>query len=126
MPSETEHFYSFNYANIHFISLDSITANRRPDGRMATWLAKDLAAVTATWTIVLFHHPPYTKGSHDSDSKTDSGGRLGDMRRNLLPILEEGGVDLVLCGHSHSYERSFLLDGHYEHSTNLVAATMIR
>ena len=33
--------------------------------------------------------------------------------QNLNPILEEGGVDLVLNGHSHAYERSYLLDGHY-------------
>ena len=35
------------------------------------------------------------------------------MRTNALPILEAGGADLNLTGHSHSYERSFLLDGHY-------------
>ena len=35
------------------------------------------------------------------------------MRENINPILEEGGVDLVLSGHSHVYERSFFLDGHY-------------
>ena len=35
------------------------------------------------------------------------------MRQNALPILEAAGVDLVLTGHSHSYERSFLIDGHY-------------
>jgi hypothetical protein len=35
------------------------------------------------------------------------------MRQNILPILENYGVDLVLCGHSHAYERSHLLDGHY-------------
>lgn len=35
------------------------------------------------------------------------------MRTNLVPLLEAGGVDLVLCGHSHSYERSHLIDGHY-------------
>jgi hypothetical protein len=41
------------------------------------------------------------------------------MRENFLPILEDGGVDLVLCGHSHSYERSYLLDGHYGTSSTL-------
>jgi hypothetical protein len=35
------------------------------------------------------------------------------MRENVLPLLEDWGVDLVLTGHSHSYERSLLLDGHY-------------
>ncbi len=44
------------------------------------------------------------------------------MRTNFLPILEAGGVDLVLCGHSHCYERSYLLDGHYGLSGTLTAA----
>jgi hypothetical protein len=35
------------------------------------------------------------------------------IRQNLMPILEGNGVDLVLSGHSHCYERSFLLNGHY-------------
>ena len=117
VPSQTEHFYSFDYANIHFVSLDSMTASRRPDGQMAAWLAKDLAAVTATWTIVLFHHPPYTKGSHDSD--TEKG--LVEMRKMILPVIEAGGADLVLSGHSHAYERSWPLDGHYGPSGTFTA-----
>ncbi len=38
------------------------------------------------------------------------------MREHALPILEEAGVDIVLGGHSHSYERSYLIDGHYGNS----------
>lgn len=109
VPSGTEHYYSFDYGNIHLISLDSMTANRSPTGPMATWLTQDLAATTATWIIATFHHPPYTKGSHNSDVEKE----LVEMRRNILPILEQGGTDLVLNGHSHCYERSGLLDGHY-------------
>ncbi len=41
------------------------------------------------------------------------------MRQNIVPILEARGVDLVLCGHSHVYERSYLLRGHYGDSTTL-------
>jgi len=44
---------------------------------------------------------------------------MTDMRQNFLPVLEAWGVDLVLTGHSHSYERSFLLDGHYGVSSTL-------
>ncbi len=109
VPSGTEHYYSFDYGNIHFISLDSMTADRSPAGAMAAWLQNDLASTTATWIVCFFHHPPYTKGSHNSDTETE----LIQMRTNFLPILEAGGADLVLSGHSHCYERSFLLDGHY-------------
>jgi len=44
------------------------------------------------------------------------------MRTNVVPILEAYGVDLVLCGHSHNYERSYLLNGHYGFSQTLEAA----
>src|SRR4051812_30737812 len=88
---------------------------------MATWLQTDLAATTATWIICFFHHPPYTKGSHNSDTEIE----LIEMRQNILPILEAGGVDLVLSGHSHCYERSFLLDKHYGLSTSLTAAMKV-
>ena len=109
VASGTEAYYSFDYGNIHFVSLDSHDTNRSANGAMATWLKSDLAANTQEWLIAFWHHPPYSKGSHDSD--TDA--RLSDMRANFLPILESHGVDLVLAGHSHSYERSMLIDGHY-------------
>jgi hypothetical protein len=121
LPSGTEAYYSFDYANIHFVCLDSQDTDRSKTGMMAEWLRDDLASTARDWIICFFHHPPYTKGSHDSDKVSDSSARLVEMRENLLPILEQGGVDLVLTGHSHSYERSHLIDGHYGYSTNLVA-----
>ncbi|HKG98586.1 MAG TPA: metallophosphoesterase family protein, partial [Pyrinomonadaceae bacterium] len=114
MASGTEKYYSFDYANIHFICLDSMTSDRSVNGPMATWLRADLASSTRQWTIAFWHHPPYSKGSHDSDVETE----LAEMRANALPILEAYGVDLVLSGHSHSYERSFLIDSHYGSSGN--------
>jgi hypothetical protein len=118
IASGTEHYYSFDFGNVHFICLDSQTANRATNAPMATWAAADIAATTAQWIIAFWHHPPYSKGSHDSDVETQS----LQMRRNFLPILEAGGVDLVLSGHSHSYERSFLIDGHYGTSSTLTSA----
>jgi hypothetical protein len=117
VPSGTEAYYSFDYGNIHFIGLDSEGSSINPTGPMLTWLALDLAATSQDWIIAYFHHPPYSKGSHDSDDVTDSGGRMRDMRENALPILEAGGVDLVFAAHSHSYERSMLIDGHYFESS---------
>ena len=117
-PSGTEAYYSFDYANAHFIVLDSMDSNRAPGSPMLTWLQADLSGTAQEWVIVLFHHPPYTKGSHDSDSAADSGGRLTEMRENVLPILEAGGVDLVLGGHSHIYERSYPLLGAYGYGSS--------
>lgn len=113
LASGTEAFYSFDFANIHFVCLDSQGSNRAPDGAMATWLEADLASTLQPWIIAFWHHPPYSKGSHDSDTEA----QLGQMRGIFLPILEDYGVDMVFSGHSHAYERSFLIDGHYGLST---------
>ena len=107
--SFTEAYYSFDYGNIHFVVLDSYDSDRSTGGNMLQWLESDLALNDKPWLIGVWHHPPYTKGSHNSDTE----GGLIDMRQNALPILEAWGVDLVMTGHSHTYERSFLVDGHY-------------
>ena len=121
MASGTEAYYSFDYANIHFIVLDSFDTNRSANGAMMTWLRDDLMSHLQPWVIAFWHHPPYSKGSHNSDSESN----LIQMRQNALPILEAGGVDLVLAGHSHSYERSYLIDGHYGNSGSFSASHQI-
>jgi 3',5'-cyclic AMP phosphodiesterase CpdA len=115
VPSGTERYYSFNYANVHFVCLDSETAFTNSSGGadMLQWLHLDLLENTNEWLIAFWHSPPYTMGSHNSDKFADSEGRMFWMRERVNPILESYGVDLVLCGHSHNYERSFPLDGHY-------------
>lgn len=125
LASGTEAYYSFDHANVHFVCLDSEGSNRGVGGAMAQWLRADLAATSQPWIVAFWHHPPYTKGSHDSDNASDSGGRMRDMRMNILPILDSTGVDLVLTGHSHSYERSFLVNGHYGTSGTLTNAMKI-
>lgn len=115
VASNTEAFYSYNHANIHFISLDSYGKEGNTYklydtlGPQVLWLKKDLAANTQKWTIVYWHHPPYSMGSHNSDTESD----MYRVRQNLLTILERYKVDLILCGHSHNYERSKLMKGHF-------------
>jgi hypothetical protein len=124
--SGTEAYYSFDYANVHIICLDSADSDRSTNGPMWKWLKADLAANRQEWCIAYCHHPPYTKGSHDSDKEKDSDGVMRDMRSYIVPVLEEGGIDLVLTGHSHCYERSFLLDAHYKRSSTLEDETNIK
>ncbi len=119
LASGTEAYYAFDYSNIHFICLDSHDLDRRPTEPMARWLKADLEKTRADWIIAFWHHPPYTKGSHDSDTEKD----LIEMRGHIMPILEQGGVDVVLTGHSHIYERSMLIDGAY--ATNTVAENFV-
>lgn len=120
--SGTEAFYSYNYGNIHFVSLDSygyeLNQFRLYDtlGPQIMWLKQDLAANTLPWVVAYWHHPPYTMGSHNSDTEAE----LDSIRKNVVRILERYNVDFVLCGHSHSYERSKFINGHfgYEPSFN--------
>lgn len=121
VASGTEVYYSFDYGNIHFVVLDSQTSDRAPGSAMLTWLEADLAATARDWLVAYWHHPPYSKGSHDSDAET----RLVEMRENVVPILEDYGVDLVFTGHSHAYERSFLIDGHYGDSDTFTDAMKV-
>ncbi len=126
VPSNTEAYYSFDIGNVHCVSLDSYDSPRSPTGAMATWLSNDLALARqrSEWIIAYWHHTPYSKGSNDSDNPADSDGILFDMREDLLPILESNGVDLLFYGHSHTYERSYLINGHTGVSSTFNSATM--
>jgi hypothetical protein len=115
-PSHNPAFYSFDIGNAHFLSLDSYgkeeNAYKMYDtlGPQVQWIKKDLESnANKGWVIAYWHHPPYTMGSHNSDKEGD----LVKIRENFIRILERYGVDLILCGHSHLYERSKLMKGHY-------------
>jgi len=120
VPSNTEAYYSYNIGNIHFISIDSYDSGRDSNNAMGNWIKQDLLNNTQEWTIAYFHHAPYTKGNHNSDNPFPYlDFELVEMRQQIVPLLERGGVDLILCGHSHTYERSYLLKGHYGNSSSL-------
>lgn len=115
VESGTESYYSVDFGNVHLVSLNTEELSSdstylfNPNGQQASWLKKDLAANKLKWTIVYFHKPPYSKGSHDSD-KEDF---MVKMRENVNPIFEQFNVDLVLAGHSHVYERTHPIRNHF-------------
>ena len=126
VPSGTERYYSFDHGNAHFISLNSEIRDAPFRTEMINWLRQDLAANSKPWTIVFWHHPPYSKGSHDSDDLKDSGGRMAWMRENIAPILDKAGVDLVFTGHSHSYERSKFIAHYYGVASEFSERTIVQ
>ena len=90
-----ERYYKFSWQFIDFFVLDSTWLE--PDGILSgsiqeKWLEEQISQSTAVWKIVYFHHAPYTSGYHESSTW---------MR---WPF-DEWGIDLVLSGHSHVYER---------------------
>src|SRR5512133_2335674 len=90
--------YSFDYGQVHWTVLDSNVYTDWESPALKAWLEADLrAAKGATWRIVALHHPLF----HSSRS------HLGDQwMRPISPILEKHGVDLVLAGHVHNYQRT--------------------
>ena len=117
VASNHQAFYSFDIGNIHFISLDSYGMEENQYriydtlGPQVVWVKQDLEAARSNrqWVVAYWHHPPYTMGSHNSDEETE----LVKIRENFIRILERYGVDIIICGHSHVYERSRLMRGNY-------------
>jgi calcineurin-like phosphoesterase family protein len=89
-----ERFYSFKPKDgVRFFALDS----NYVDKTQLTWLDKELAASGSEWKIMFFHHPLYSSGeTHGS----------AELQREVLePVFVKHGVNLVLTGHEHFYER---------------------
>ena len=101
-------FYSLDHGPVHFIMLDSniMGAANSAD---AKWLQNDLQseeARQAVWRIAVMHHPLWPLTENPKDTR-----RAETMREYFLPLLEAGGVDLILCGHQHIYGRSLPMRG---------------
>jgi acid phosphatase type 7 len=118
VASGVEDYYSFNYANIHVVVLCADGFDISPE---TAWLKNDLAANKSDWLIALMHHPMHSAGDHKSDTDPFS----ITERTNWLPVLEAAGVDLILAGHNHVYERSYMLDNLTGKSTSLTDANKI-
>jgi uncharacterized protein (TIGR03437 family) len=96
-------YYSFDWADTHFVALDANLLDPHfPDAlaRMLAWFDNDLANTPATWKIVFWHQTPYPI-FHHLDDPIDIAARA-----LFVPILERHGVQLVLAGHEHNYQRS--------------------
>ncbi len=93
-----ERWYSFDWGPIHFAGLDT----EESLDEQAAWLDADLAATDRPWKIVFSHEPPYSSGEHGSSE---------ELRAALAPILADHGVQLMLSGHDHDYERTVPIDG---------------
>jgi predicted phosphodiesterase len=89
-----ERYYSFKPADgARFFALDSTYI----DDKQLKWVDEQLGASGSDWKIAFFHHPPYSSGeTHGSDET---------LRTQLEPIFVKRGVNVVLTGHEHFYER---------------------
>lgn len=105
--AQGEEWYSFDYANAHFVFLnDTVLDSEVLGGQQAAWLDADLAAVDRArtpWIFVVHHRPLYTcQSTHSPDTS---------LRSNWQPIFDRYHVDFVIAGHNHVYERSAPING---------------
>jgi 3',5'-cyclic AMP phosphodiesterase CpdA len=107
-------YYSFDWGNAHFVSIDahlSLDRAINANGPMLRWLESDLRTTRQFWRIVYFHYPPYATGVNVNDPQSLL------VRQYMVPIFENYGVQVVLSGHEHSYQRSMPI-----RKSNIVAA----
>jgi len=95
---KNERWYSFENGPVHFIGLDS---NSRGRYRLAQylWLVHDLRTHEEPFTVVFFHHPPYSSSNH---------GNTTVLQKIWSPVFERYHVHVVFNGHDHNYERSIV------------------
>lgn len=107
-PREAPGVYSFTYGNVGVVALDAndvsyeIPANLGyTGGAQVRWLDERLGELRAAqgteFVVVFFHHCAYSTSSHACD---------GGVREHFTPLLDKHGVDLVINGHNHVYERT--------------------
>lgn len=88
-----EEYYNFKKGNVSFYALNS----NYMDKRQLAWLEEKLKGDTSEWKIAFFHHPPYSSGGKHGSSSS--------LREVVEPIFLRYGVNVVLAGHEHFYER---------------------
>jgi hypothetical protein len=92
-------YYSVTYANAIFITLNSEDPTNTAQ---YNWLKTTLAAANSDpniqWKIISFHRPFYTVGSH--------AGEMNNQFSTWWKAFDDYGVDLILNGHDHMYERT--------------------
>lgn len=93
--------YSFQYGNALFLSLNSNYTSTSDLTKQATWIRDTVRAKGAgKFIIVTFHKAPFG-GQHSAE------GDVQALKKQIVPVLQEVGADLVLQGHDHNYIRSF-------------------
>lgn len=101
-PSNSGHWYSMDYNNVHITVLDNYR-DYSIGSEQYNWLINDLENITddIDHKIVMIHEPPFSSGRHGPNL---------NVRKILVPVIERYNIDLVFCGHEHLYERSIVND----------------
>ncbi|BDI32131.1 hypothetical protein CCAX7_41820 [Capsulimonas corticalis] len=89
--------YSFDNGDAHFLCLDANAYVDPTSPALQAWIEQDLADTDAHWKFVVYHQPAFNVGQEHYKEQ---------HMRALSPIFEKHGVDIVLNGHEHTYQRT--------------------
>ena len=87
-------YYSFDLGAWHILSMNS-NISAKPGSPQYEWARHDLDGAKAACSLAYWHHPLFSSGPRGENPQ------MKDMWR----LLDDRGVDIVLVGHNHSYER---------------------
>jgi acid phosphatase type 7 len=110
-----ESFFSFDAGDVHFVVLFAPYFSQyqmREGCSQLRWLEADLTATTKPWKVLLMHHPVNTSGVHRFDDYNRN--RIEDrqeLAERIMPLAARFGVQLVVSGHDHNYERFHVVRG---------------
>jgi hypothetical protein len=107
LPGE-EYFYDYRWGDVHVFVLDT-NKDVSPASDQYQWLESALQQSDAAWKVVQHHQPAYTSDSNDYGNTWEGDSTHGDqaIRKHLVPLYEQHGVDVVFNGHIHVYERTW-------------------
>jgi hypothetical protein len=107
-------YYSFNHEDAHILVVDTDRNSYSSGSAQRTFVQNDLQSASTNpnikWIILYLHKPLYTSPNEcSSGSCSNTGTEITNIRNWLGPLVDKYGVDLVLEGHIHNYQRSFQL-----------------
>jgi 3',5'-cyclic AMP phosphodiesterase CpdA len=96
--SSVKEYYSFDFANVHIVVLNSYDGLFTFSNEQIKWLENDLATATKSLDHIfsVMHHGPYSASNHGDNAAAKS---------KIVPILKKYNVDMTIAGHDHNYER---------------------
>jgi hypothetical protein len=110
--SQPPFYYSFDVGNVHFVSLctespkvqakENVSAKKVRNlpfsyNEQLAWFERDLKTTKAAWKVVFFHQPFHTAGGYPAPD---------DFRKDFGAVCDKYGVQLLLSGHDHSYQKT--------------------
>ena len=107
-------YYSYTTDGVHVLVMDTDRNSYSSGSAQRTFVQNDLQAASTNpavkWIIVYLHKPMYTSPNECSSSScSNTGSENSNLRNGFHPMFDQYGVDLVLQGHIHSYQRTFTL-----------------